>query len=397
MEYQLCRHTHDDGRPCGSAAAEHRDYCSYHLGYRVRQLRIAQHRARGERFDLKLPPLESMHAVQSALTQLSEALAADMIDLKRADRLMRLLTIASRNLLKADKWPAGIVHSDQPGPAVDLAAQYGLPADLDVDTPPELAFPRPALSHSVILSEERSDESKDPFVSPNLSQGAPPLSPDFGDRVGATQGAPRLSFAAANDRVGESRPPLLPEIPPFKPRDYAAEAELAFSEVTPQDVELDYIRNSFGYKAMERRAREHQRAADRKLQRQLFRANYQHYVAVAKMKNIERAAEKLLAQRQAAEHAAAQQSSVTQPEAVTAAAIAAEGIPIAPPVSKLEGIPIAPSVGKLEGIPIALSVSKVEGCPIPPAVGGVGLLPDATKKPVASVTGDATAKEVATA
>jgi len=379
MEYQLCRHTHDDGRPCGSAAAEHRDYCSYHLGYRVRQLRIAQHRARGERFDLKLPPLESMHAVQSALTQLSEALAADMIDLKRADRLMRLLTIASRNLLKADKWPAGIVHSDQPGPAVDLAAQYGLPADLDVDTPPELAFPRPALSRSVILSEERSDESKDPFVSPNLSQGAPPLSPDFGDRV------------------GESRPPLLPEIPPFKPRDYAAEAELAFSEVTPQDVELDYIRNSFGYKAMERRAREHQRAADRKLQRQLLRANYQHYAAVAKMKNIERAAEKLLAQRQAAEHVAAQQPSVTQPEAVTAAAIAAEGIPIAPPVSKLEGIPIAPSVGKLEGIPIALSVSKVEGCPIPPAVGGVGLLPDATKKPVASVTGDATAKEVATA
>ena len=164
MEYQLCRHTHDDGRPCGSAAAEHRDYCSYHLGYRVRQLRIAQHRARGERFDLKLPPLESMHAVQSALTQLSEALAADMIDLKRADRLMRLLTIASRNLLKADKWPAGIVHSDQPGPAVDLAAEYGLPADLDVDTPPELAFPRPALSRSVILSEERSDESKDPSI-----------------------------------------------------------------------------------------------------------------------------------------------------------------------------------------------------------------------------------------
>jgi len=32
--------------------------------------------ARGERFDIKLPPLESMHAVQSALTQLAEAIAA---------------------------------------------------------------------------------------------------------------------------------------------------------------------------------------------------------------------------------------------------------------------------------------------------------------------------------
>ena len=45
MEYKLCRHTHDDGRGCGSAAARNRDYCTYHLGYRARQLRMAQYRA----------------------------------------------------------------------------------------------------------------------------------------------------------------------------------------------------------------------------------------------------------------------------------------------------------------------------------------------------------------
>jgi hypothetical protein len=347
MEYKLCRHTHDDGRTCGSAAAKDRDYCSYHLDYRVRQLRIAQYRARGERFDLKLPPLESMHAVQSALTQLGEAIAADMIDLKRADRLMRLLGMASRNLLKSDKWPAGIAYSDQPGPAVDLAAEYGLPADIDVDTRPELAFPQPANPRGVILSGGGAPfappESKDLFVSPNPYKGARPLSPDFADRV------------------GDFRPPLIPEIPPFKPRDYAAEAESAFSEVTPQDVELDYIRSSYGYKAMERRARQHQRAADRKRERKLFRDNYAHFAAVAKMKNIERAAEHLLAQCQAAEKAAAAQSGATPPAAVTAPATAAEG------------------------------------CPIPPPVDGMGLSPDGTKKPVASVTSDAAGKEAATA
>src|SRR5271165_3475222 len=125
--YKTCTHIHDTGGTCNSAAVKDRDYCTYHLRYRARLLRMAQARARGERFDIKLPPLESMHAVQSALSQLAEALAADMIDLKRADKLLNALRVASRNLLKSDKWPAGIAHSDQPGPAVDLTAEYGLP------------------------------------------------------------------------------------------------------------------------------------------------------------------------------------------------------------------------------------------------------------------------------
>ena len=104
-------------------------------------MRMAQYRARGERFDLQLPPLESMFAVQSALTQLSEALAADMIELKRADRLIRVLNIASRNLLKADKWPASPYHSEQPAPAVNLTADYGLPNDLDLNLSPEARLP----------------------------------------------------------------------------------------------------------------------------------------------------------------------------------------------------------------------------------------------------------------
>ena len=148
MEYKTCTYIRDDGGICNSAAVTDRNLCLHHLEHRARLMRIAQYRARGERFDLQLPPLESMHAVQSALSQLAEALAADMIDLKRADRLIRVLNIAARNLLKADKWPASPYHSEQPVPAVDLVAEFGLPNDLDLKLRPEAAFPAPVASET---------------------------------------------------------------------------------------------------------------------------------------------------------------------------------------------------------------------------------------------------------
>ena len=148
MEFRTCTFIHDDGNLCNSAAVTDRNLCFYHLDHRARLMRMAQYRARGQRFDLQLPPLESMHAVQSALTQLSEALAADMIELKRADRLIRVLNLASRNLLKADKWPASPYHSDQPAPrAVNLTANYGLPNDLDLNTHPT----SPSRLHKILI------------------------------------------------------------------------------------------------------------------------------------------------------------------------------------------------------------------------------------------------------
>ena len=114
------------------------------------------------------------------------------------------------------------------------------------------------------------------------------------------------------------------------------------TEVTPQDLELTEIMRTEGLKAMESRALEHERDANRKRRRKLYRANYERYVAEAKLKNIQRAAEKLLAQRQAAEQAAA---------------------------------------------------SQEVGCPIPPSVGGVGNFPDATKKPPMSAAAEPAQKE----
>ena len=142
MEYRTCTYIRDDGNICNSAAVTDRNLCLYHLEHRARLMRMAQYRARGQRFYLQLPPLESMHAVQSALTQLSEALAADMIELKRADRLIRVLNIASRNLLKADKWPASPYHSDQRGSRCRSRRQLRPPQrPRSQHLSPELAFP----------------------------------------------------------------------------------------------------------------------------------------------------------------------------------------------------------------------------------------------------------------
>jgi hypothetical protein len=70
----LYSHLRHRGRTCNSVAAKDQKYCPHHLRYRARQLRLAQARARADCFDVKLPPLEDMYAVQSALAQIAEKL-----------------------------------------------------------------------------------------------------------------------------------------------------------------------------------------------------------------------------------------------------------------------------------------------------------------------------------
>ena len=106
-------------------------------------------------------------------------------------------------------------------------------------------------------------------------------------------------------------------------------------ESTPEDMELTEIYNTQGFKAWERRAQEHQRNIDRKKQRKLFRANYARYAAEAKLKNIERAAEKLIQHRQAAEKAAQKEAAQgAQPEILEAKK---------PPIPAAKASPTAPT------------------------------------------------------
>ncbi len=296
MNYKTCTYIHDTGYLCQSAAVGGREYCCYHLRHRGRLMRMAQARARGQHFHLDLPPLENMHAVQSALSQLMEALAADMIDPKRAQVIHSILRTASNNFKHPEAWRTSEYMNDQSAPYPnsyeEFEAEYGLPENLDLGTRPEVAFPPPPESaFSDSSSRAQVAASAAGVEGPAFGPGGPPF-PSF------------------------DRAPLIPEIPAPYVRDYTAEAEADF-ESTPEDMELTEIYNTQGYKAWERRAQEHQRNIDRKKQRKLFRANYARYAAEAKLKNIQRAAEQLL-KKQAAEKAAAQKEAAqkVQPEPV---------------------------------------------------------------------------------
>lgn len=282
-----CTHTYDNGGTCSSVSAKDHNYCVYHLRHRALLLRMAKARARSERFNLKLPPLESMQAVQSALSQLAEALAADMIDLRRADRLIRVLNSASRNLLKADKWAAPVFHSDQAA-SVDVTSEYGLPQGLDLDTPPEVAFPAPPDLQSVIPSEERSDESRDPFVSPHRP-GSPTPAP--------LSSMPTVSYC----KDGPGCP------------DHTIRADFPY---TPETEELHDVLETEGNDAAIRLYRQQQR--NRHLR--YVRASRKRYAAIALEKNMRLAAERL-AERQLAEKQAQEKLAAKKPPAPAPAGI----------------------------------------------------------------------------
>ena len=101
-------------------------------------------------------------------------------------------------------------------------ASGSIPDNSEPGAPPEVAFPQPQLSQGVILSGGgaplATPESKDPFISVNGSV-----------------------FLAGTERT-----PLIPEVPPLSARDYAAEAEAAMSETTPEDIELNEILKTQG-------------------------------------------------------------------------------------------------------------------------------------------------------
>ncbi len=262
MPLRTCNHLYDTGGVCNSAAVTDRDYCAFHLRYRARQLRSAQARARMERFDLRLPPIESMASVLSAINQLVEAVAADMIDLKRADFLLKSLRFAAQALKSADKWLPSVYHSDVAAPAIDLAAEYGLPDDLDPNTPPEVAFPPTDARTKDGCPVQAGVACAGVF--PHGAIHSLPLSID----------CPTLASVA---EVGR-----LPEIE-FRPD----------SPVTPDMVEVIEISRTEGADAAALRG--NQLELNRRRRRQ--RADRKRYAAIAVQQNIRQAAEKLAARK----------------------------------------------------------------------------------------------------
>jgi len=273
-----CNHIYDTGGLCQSFAVKGQRYCIHHLRYRARRLRAAQYRARGERFAFHLPPLDSMHDVHSALSQLAEAIAAGVIDRHSANALLSVLRVASRNLLHPEKWQANLYHSDQPAPDVDVAAEYGLPAGLDLDAPPDVAFP-PSL---------------------NEDPGGPQL--------------PEVGNCGSADAPAASASPTVKSIDPFQQLN-------CLERVTPIDIELEEIRQSQGNQSMLRHANQLERNELRRKRTAETRAAYQRYAVVAFHRNLERLAEKLANEKLArmkSDESSAQPYTAPKPQASAA-------------------------------------------------------------------------------
>jgi len=318
---QTCSHIYDTGGICKSFAVRGQRYCVNHLRYRARRLRMAQARARGQRFEFNLPPLESMHAVQSAISQLAEAIACGV----------SVLRVASSNLRHPEKWQDSLYHSDQPAPDVDVAAEYGLPADLDLDTAPDVAFPRltnpggPQLPGAPPLSAAPADDrvgfttGHQPSATDHLSQlpGAPPLSAaSADDRVGFTTGhqppatdhlsqlpgAPPLSAASADDRVGFTtghQPPATDHLSqlPFSGNycgyHHSRECECCRIRsdypVTPESVEVVELHQKYGDDLAGVRSSQ----LERNRKNRELRKERKRYEAIALERNLLRAVEVL--------------------------------------------------------------------------------------------------------
>ena len=154
---KTCDHLRENGQYCLSIAVGGRDFCPYHLRERGRLLKMARARARHQRWRLQLPPLEDLYAVQVGIGQVLNALLSGQLDRSLGGVVLYGLQQASTNLCRPREVWEGSSHfqSSEQLELPGFEAEYGLPHGLDLDTPPEVAFPETETSGAA-LSEERA-------------------------------------------------------------------------------------------------------------------------------------------------------------------------------------------------------------------------------------------------
>ncbi len=157
---KLCGHLREDSRYCRSIAVKDRDFCPYHLKERGRLLRMAQARARRQRLPLQLPPLEDLYAVQVSIGQVLNALLSGQLDKGLGGTVLYGLQQAATNLCR----PVEVWEESRPFESGEqlalpgLEEEFGLPQGIDLNTPPEKAFPE---TEPAAVSEERANLMED--------------------------------------------------------------------------------------------------------------------------------------------------------------------------------------------------------------------------------------------
>ena len=156
---KLCHHVKEDGVFCHCPAVGGRQYCYSHLRLRGQQMRMARAIAQRLSYQLVLPPLEDLNAVQAALTHVTAALVAGLLERRRAGHLLYALQQAAGNLRFLSHVQAQAKLAPQSGRQATTAvaaepqrvveeypefeAEFGLPPGLDLGLPPQVVFPPP--------------------------------------------------------------------------------------------------------------------------------------------------------------------------------------------------------------------------------------------------------------
>lgn len=157
-----CRHMRENGSPCRAAAVRKQKYCSYHLKHRGRRLKMARARAQGEHWRVELPPLEDLYAVQVGIQRVLDAVAGGQLDRSQAWAMLYGLQQAATNLRQPNEvWRDSDRFGDGEQCELDnFAKEHGLPEDLDVDIPPEEAFPQSAASAEAADAAKKAPQAE---------------------------------------------------------------------------------------------------------------------------------------------------------------------------------------------------------------------------------------------
>ncbi len=176
-----CRHIFTDGRRCGSPCLLHEDFCFYHRGTHTRRaiptIDLSQGEHQAAPFAIPIP--EDRSAIQQAIGEVLNRLAANELDPRRAGLLLYGLQIASLNLPQPR-------HAPQPAEQGSLVEEitidpiYGPLAPRAELLDPEISRPDTLISR--LLEELHRNSAKpepqpEPAILPNLEAAANPAKP----------------------------------------------------------------------------------------------------------------------------------------------------------------------------------------------------------------------------
>ena len=144
MPYRTCDHLKEDGVYCSSPALRDQRYCFFHLNIRARRVQAARARMHGDPRRFQMPILDNMHAVQSGIQQVVDAIADDRIDNRRAGLLLYALQQAASGLRSTPEWKGQRpeIAPEEPLRALEIHSlqnQFALPFDTDLEGSPDVA------------------------------------------------------------------------------------------------------------------------------------------------------------------------------------------------------------------------------------------------------------------